>query len=343
MREVRIVEEPRDAGSGSMGSEPLYVIIVRTDHREIKMKAMTQADHDQWYMALSYLQSRRIITSTTYPSATMGASTQHVAGYNSDDSLNSRDTSMGSIDASQRVVLRADRRTRRDMTERSRSRSKSRPRGPLNGLLERPPLPAAQPLGLPSSSVGSLETANNDYAMRGVLASGSSLVSRDSSMQDERGSISAPPLAHKASSPQRPHRSTLEVSMPQRLHSLQTTPRSQRTASMMPPRSAPRTSESSKRLSIGLFRKMGGSGTSLFRHGGPPGDGADMSHPASPVPQTGSEDSLPHAPSIAAMMGVPAIQNLQADSRGSVRKMFSGSFLRALRSRESVVEEHDAA
>ncbi|KAJ1727729.1 hypothetical protein LPJ61_004425, partial [Coemansia biformis] len=342
MREVRIEEEPRGHGSGS--GEPSYVIVVRTDHREIKLKAMSQADHDQWYMALSYLQSRRIITSTTYPSATMAASSRNVAGYHSDDSLHSRETSMGSMDATQRVVLQADQRARRDMTERSRSRSHSRPRGPISGLLGRPPPPP--PPQLPSSSVGSLETANDSYVARGALASSVSHASRDSSMHDGRGSISAPPLAHKGGSPRRPHRSTLDIT-PQRVQSLQTTPLSLRPVSMMPP-VTPRRGDSAKRLSIGLFRKMGGSGTSLFRHGTQMSEEALVlpaaASSASPVPQAGSDESLQPAPSIAvAMMGGPAVQYLQADARGSVRKMFSGSFLRALRSRESVVEETDGA
>ncbi|KAJ2790771.1 hypothetical protein GGI18_001589, partial [Coemansia linderi] len=122
MRSIRIVHERPSTDDESNG-EPEYCIVVSTDHREIKLKATTQADHDLWYMAMSYLQSRRIITSSTYRTMpASGAANHHLSGgYNSDHSMRSRGTTVGSVDSSQRVIMDADRRHR--TSERSRSRS----------------------------------------------------------------------------------------------------------------------------------------------------------------------------------------------------------------------------
>ncbi|KAJ2364411.1 hypothetical protein H4S02_000389, partial [Coemansia sp. RSA 2611] len=296
IREVRIVEEPRAHGDAA---EPAYCIVVSTDHREIKLKATTQSDHDLWFMAMSYLQSRRIITSTTYPTASAAA------GYQSDDSLHSRATSLASMDSSQRVIMQVDRRQRREHS-RSRSRSKSRPA--LGSLLGRPPLPPPVPQRPQSSSVGSVAT--NDGSLPASNAS------RSSCNLDQPGG--------RALSPPHPHRSTIDAT-PSRVHSLQSTPRSLRPVSMLP--AVTPGSEANKRLSIGLFRKMGGSSTtSLFRHSTHASE--DASPPALPV-------SADQPLSIASMMSGPAHES----PKGTVRKMFSGSFLKALRSRESVVDD----
>ncbi|KAJ2361081.1 hypothetical protein H4S02_011775, partial [Coemansia sp. RSA 2611] len=142
MRSIRIVHERPSTDDESNG-EPEYCIVVSTDHREIKLKATTQADHDLWYMAMSYLQSRRIITSSTYRTMpASGAANHHLSGgYNSDHSMRSRGTTVGSADSSQRVIMDADRRHR--TSERSRSRSRSRPRGVIPSDLDgRPPVPS---------------------------------------------------------------------------------------------------------------------------------------------------------------------------------------------------------
>ncbi|KAJ2802920.1 hypothetical protein H4R20_003093 [Coemansia guatemalensis] len=301
MREVRIVEEPR-APSATSG-EPAYFIVIRTDHREIKIKAATQADHDLWCMALTYLQTRRIITSATYPAAL------HAAEYNhSDDSLCSRDSSVPAT-ASHRAVMRADRRTRIGLTT---ERSRSRPRAPIAAALAPPPHP--------QSSVASL-ASNNNSAVH----------------------------SSRATSPQpNPHRSTLDIT-PARQHSLPAAASQPRPVSMLPAVAATPTPthESSKRLSISLFRKSANSSSSLFRHASHASEDsgpAQMSSP--PMPQFRADDAATTPPQsiAAAMMGSTPASHLESlsPSRGSVRKMFSGSFLRALRSRESVVEEDDA-
>ncbi|KAJ2159631.1 hypothetical protein GGF46_002876 [Coemansia sp. RSA 552] len=286
IRHVRIVAEPRRF-SVADANEPAYCIIVSTDHREIKLKATTQSDHDLWYMAMSYLQSRRIITSASYPAG--GAADTITEFPSEDESMRSHGTS---LESSQRLIRNVDRRER--MKERSRSRS--RVRAPASGAHARPPLPDGdshpqqqQQQQQPSSS-GSVATAETP----------------------------------------RPHRSTMDVT-PARTQSLQTTPRSLRPVSMMPAVS-PLSTDSGKRLSIGLFRKMGAgaSSTSLFRHSSQP-----------------SEDSLALSPPLDDTPGQPqsiAAAMLGGDStgRGSVRKMFSGTFRRALRSRESVADEHEA-
>ncbi|KAJ2255670.1 hypothetical protein GGH98_001895 [Coemansia sp. RSA 454] len=280
IRDVRIVDEPH--GYADDPNEPSYCIVVSTDHREIKLKATTKSDHDLWFMAMSYLQSRRIITSTTYPAATVAGAAS--AGYQSDDSAQSRGTSM---DSTQRVIMQADRRERHE-------RSRSRNRTAIGSLLGRPPLPPPRP---ESSSVGSVATTTDSIAPGSVV-----LPSNASSFEQPPASV-------------HPHRSTLDGT-PSRVHSLQSTPRSLRPVSMaMTPGS------SDKRLSMGLFRKMGGGGshTSLFRHG----------------TRTSEDQGDAPSPSIALVMN----NATESPSKGSVRKMFSGSFLRALRSRESVVDD----
>ncbi|KAJ2477205.1 hypothetical protein IWW56_004476 [Coemansia sp. RSA 2131] len=281
IRDVRIVDDPQ--GYADDPNEPSYCIVVSTDHREIKLKATTKSDHDLWFMAMSYLQSRRIITSTTYPAATVAGAAS--AGYQSDESLQSRDTSM---DSTQRVIMQADRRERHE-------RSRSRNRMAIGSLLGRPPLPP--PPRPESSSVGSVATTTDSIAPgSGVFPSNAS-------------SFEQPPASVH------PHRSTLDGT-PSRVHSLQSTPRSLRPVSMaMTPGST------DKRLSMGLFRKMGGGGshTSLFRHG----------------TRTSEDQGDAPSPSIALVMN----NVIESPSKGSVRKMFSGSFLRALRSRESVVDD----
>ncbi|KAJ2028377.1 hypothetical protein H4S03_007868, partial [Coemansia sp. S3946] len=293
MRSIRIVQERPTVEDESNG-EPEYCIVVRTDHREIKVKATTQADHDLWYMAMSYLQSRRIITSSTYRTLPMsGAANHHQSGgYNSDHSMRSRGTTVGSADSNQRVILDADRRHR--TSERSRSRSRSRPRGGIPSDLDgRPPVP--------------------------------SLHSVDSASAHARGDVPLPPLPTTAQAyaafshtigpsqanngqlagstkmtPQQQQRATMDLS-PSRGHSLQTTPRSLRPVSMMPTSTTPGSTagEGSKRLSVGLLRRMGGgSGTSLFRHGSQMSDESQVSSP--PLPPV--RDDLAQPQSIAAAM-----------------------------------------
>ncbi|KAJ2305077.1 hypothetical protein IWW55_002123 [Coemansia sp. RSA 2706] len=209
------------------------------------------------------------------------------------------------MDSSQRVIMQVDRRQRREHS-RSRSRSKSRPA--LGSLLGRPPLPPPVPQRPQSSSVGSVAT--NDGSLPASNAS------RSSCNLDQPGG--------RALSPPHPHRSTIDAT-PSRVHSLQSTPRSLRPVSMLP--AVTPGSEANKRLSIGLFRKMGGSSTtSLFRHSTHASE--DASPPALPV-------SADQPLSIASMMSGPAHES----PKGTVRKMFSGSFLKALRSRESVVDD----
>ncbi|KAJ1841800.1 hypothetical protein LPJ73_006000 [Coemansia sp. RSA 2703] len=151
------------------------------------------------------------------------------------------------------------------------------------------------------------------------------------------------------------HRNSAIDVTPERKHSLQTTPRSLRPVSMMPS-TTPGSGDGghSKRLSIGLFRRSGnhggagGSSTSLFRSGSHMSvDTVNLSPQLHPVGSGGYDDGGPHAPhTIAATMmnrqhsssiaTNSAVSAASSGSSSSVRKMFSGSFLRALRSRESV-------
>ncbi|KAJ2852462.1 hypothetical protein IWW36_000349 [Coemansia brasiliensis] len=334
IRQVRIVEEPRRSSDGP--DEPAYCIVVRTDYREIKLKAKTQTEHDLWFMALSYMQTRRIITSETYPTMPL-STTVDAAAYQSNESLHTRNTSVGSVDSNQRIIMRADRRQR---TEQSRSRSRSRIA--IGSLLEgRPPLPPSQPPTLPrarqhSSSVNSVATTYESFARsEGVDALPESTASYGSNSGDQHSAVSGGSrrasrvLGGSASA--HPHRSTIDVT-PTRVHSLQSTPRSLRPVSMVPG------SDSAKRLSLGLFRRMGNSSaTSLFRHVSPSDDSAGSPRIHQPV---SADDALQQQQSIAAAMisnGESAAS--PSNHRASVRKMFSGSFLRALRSRESVVDE----
>ncbi|KAJ2493376.1 hypothetical protein IWW37_000660 [Coemansia sp. RSA 2050] len=320
MRSIRIVHERPTAEDESNG-EPEYCIVVRTDHREIKLKATTQADHDLWYMAMSYLQSRRIITSSTYRTLPPSGSANHhmSGGYNSDHSMRSRGTTVGSVDSNQRVILDADRRHR--TSERSRSRSRSRPRGIIPSDLDgRPPVPL----------LNSMDPATPLPYAAFSHASSSSQV----------GSGHLPGSAK--TTPQQQQRATIDLS-PSRGHSLQTTPRSLRPVSMMPTSITPGSvagGEGSKRLSVGLLRRIGGgSGTSLFRHGSQMSDDSQVSSP--PLPPV--RDELAQPQSIAAAMmnrqPPPASRGALPLMSGSntVRKMFSSaSFLRALRSRDSI-------
>ncbi|PIA13935.1 hypothetical protein COEREDRAFT_10874 [Coemansia reversa NRRL 1564] len=304
MRDVRIVEEPR--ASTAVSGEPAYFIVIRTDHREIKIKAASQADHDLWCMALTYLQTRRIITSATYPAALHATEYSH-----SDDSLCSRDSSMPAA-ASRRAVMRADRRTRIGL---STERSRSRPRAPISVVHAPPPHP--------QSSVASL-TSNSNFAVHSSRATS--------------------PLPHL-------HRSTLDIT-PTRQHSVPAAASLPRPVSMLPAVAATPTPthESSKRLSISLFRKSANSTSSLFRHASHASEDSAAAQVSSPpMPHfLHSDDAVvattPPQSIAAAMMGSAPASHLESSSssRGSVRKMFSGSFLRSLRSRESVVEEDNA-
>ncbi|KAI9471194.1 hypothetical protein BX667DRAFT_509100 [Coemansia mojavensis] len=328
IRQVRIVEEPRRSSDGP--DEPAYCIVVRTDYREIKLKAKTQTDHDLWFMALSYLQTRRIITSETYPTMPL-STTIEASAYQSNESLHTRNTSVGSVDSSQRIIMRADQRQRKE-----HSRSRSRSRIAIGSLLEsRPPLPPSQPPMLPrarkhSSSVNSVATTYESFARSegvDVMPESTASYSGDQQSGVSGGSRRASQVLGGSASAH-PHRSTIDVT-PTRVHSLQSTPRSLRPVSMVPG------SDSAKRLSLGLFRRMGNSSaTSLFRHGSPNDESAGSPRVHQPV---SADDAQLQQHSIAAAMmssgGSPS------NHRASVRKMFSGSFLRALRSRESVVDE----
>ncbi|KAJ2782141.1 hypothetical protein GGI15_003004 [Coemansia interrupta] len=330
MRSIFIVPEATNAITGS---EPSYCIVVRTDHRDIKIKASTQEDHDLWFLAMSYLQSRRIITSSTYPTVTPGtyATTGHTGGnYISDNnSLRSRAASDASMDSNQRVILEADRRYR-TTSEHSRSRSRSRSRlgGPMashtiSGAGHHPPLPTA-----PHQHSGISNTMMPPPTVP---------------PRPKLGGMHEPPISHR--------NSAVDVT-PDRSHSLQTTPRSLRPVSMMP-NTTPGSGDGghSKRLSMGLFRRSGnhgGSSTSLFRNGSRMSvDTVNLSPQLHPVSSGGYDDGGLHAPhSIAATMmnrqhsssiaTNSAVSAASSGSSSSVRKMFSGSFLRALRSRESV-------
>ncbi|KAJ2392898.1 hypothetical protein GGI05_002556, partial [Coemansia sp. RSA 2603] len=333
IRSIRIVSEATDAITGS---EPEYCIVVRTDHRDIKIKATTQADHDLWFLAMSYLQSRRIITSSTYPTVTPGtySTTGHAGGdYLSDNnSLRSRAASDASMDSNQRIILDVDRRYR-TTSEHSRSRSRSRsrlgglmPSHTISGAGHHPPLPTAP---LQHSGISNTMMPAPTVPPRPQL-----------------GRMHEQHIGHR--------NSAIDVT-PERKHSLQTTPRSLRPVSMMPS-TTPGSGDGghSKRLSIGLFRRSGnhggagGSSTSLFRSGSHMSvDTVNLSPQLHPVGSGGYDDGGPHAPhTIAATMmnrqhsssiaTNSAVSAASSGSSSSVRKMFSGSFLRALRSRESV-------
>ncbi|KAJ2637460.1 hypothetical protein GGF40_002341 [Coemansia sp. RSA 1286] len=350
MRSIRIVPDNGPAsGSGDAngGTEPAYCIIVRTDHREIKIKAIAQADHDLWYLAMSYLQSRRIITSTTYPTVSTGThgTAGHPGGdYFSDNSMRSRATSSASVDENQRIIMDADRRHRTGTGDhsRSRSRSRSRPRGSIvshtiSGAGHgHPPLPPA-PSHLPSAP----HTLSSGYG--GGFGGRAAVVPTPPAVP--------PRPQYSMASHQVVHRNSTTDVTPERVHSLQSTPRSLRPVSMMPS-TTPLSNDGhhSKRLSIGLFRRSGGSTASLFRNGSQMSvDSAHLSSPPMHPVGAGYDDASAHMPqSIAAtMMGRQhsssiatnsnsAVSAASSGSSNSVRKMFSGSFLRALRSRESV-------
>ncbi|KAJ2510082.1 hypothetical protein GGI11_005624, partial [Coemansia sp. RSA 2049] len=359
MRSIRIVEDLQSSsggGDGGESGEPQYCIIVRTDHREIKIKATSQADHDLWYLAMSYLQSRRIITSTTYPttSAAGGAGTNRNQYYPSDNSMHSRGTSMGSMESSQRVIANADRRQRDAVEERSRShsrsRSRSRPRGPIQDFGDKPPVPLPPQPSLTSG--GGYPTAVHNAGSSSVHLSSSvtgTSVGGGSSVRTGGSSAAHVDMAEPLSR-QRNHRSTLDVA-PGRVSSLQATPKSLRPVSMMPPSVTPGSGGGStaKRLSIGFFRKFDGSTSSLLRHGS---HASDDSHASLSLGQAHRDESVWPQNSIATAMaaggGGSSSKNSGAGSSAlsggsnTVRKMFSGSFLRALRSRESV-DDVDAA
>ncbi|KAJ2088457.1 hypothetical protein IW138_004235 [Coemansia sp. RSA 986] len=340
MRSIRIVDDRSgSSGDGDGNGEPAYCIVVRTDHREIKLKATSQADHDLWYLAMSYLQSRRIITSTTYPTASVagGVGTARHPDFPSDNSVHSRDTSTGSMESSQRVIINADRR-QRDVVEersRSRSRSRSRPRGPIQSFVDRPPIPLPPPQ--PGMAAGHLTAPRNAGASSVHLSSSATGTSIGGGSSVRTGGSSAARVEMpEPLSRQRNHRSTLDVT-PGRVSSLQSTPNSLRPVSMMPTSATPGTSGGgSKRLSIGLFRKLDGSTSSLLRYGSHASDDSHMSPPLGPTNRDdGSGSGSGQPPSIAeAMTGNR--QSMLSGSSNTVRKMFSGSFLRALRSRESV-------
>ncbi|KAJ2880042.1 hypothetical protein H4R27_004958, partial [Coemansia aciculifera] len=334
MRSIRIVQERPTAEDESAG-EPEYCIVVRTDHREIKVKATTQADHDLWYMAMSYLQSRRIITSSTYRTLPMSGSANHhqSGGYNSDHSMRSRGTTVGSVDSNQRVILDADRRHR--TSERSRSRSRSRPRGVIPSDLDgRPPVPSLHSVDSASAH------ARGDVPLPPLPTTAQAYAAfshTSNSSQANSGHLSG----STKMTPQQQQRATMDLS-PSRGHSLQTTPRSLRPVSMMPTSTTPGSTagEGSKRLSVGLLRRMGGgSGTSLFRHGSQMSDDSQVSSP--PLPPVRDDLAQPQSIAAAMMNRLPAPTGRGAlplmSGSNTVRKMFSSaSFLRALRSRDSI-------
>ncbi|KAJ2890884.1 hypothetical protein GGI21_006021 [Coemansia aciculifera] len=350
MRTIRIVQERPTAEDESNG-EPEYCIIVRTDHREIKIKATTQADHDLWYMAMSYLQSRRIITSSTYRTLPVSgsANSRRPEIYHSDQSMRSRGTTVGSVDSNQRVILDADRRHR--TSERSRSRSRSRVRGVIPSDMEgRPPVPSLSSSG-PAPTFASVDSesahARGEVPLPPLPTAVQALAvfsHTSNASQASSGYDAHSGHLHKTANQQQ--RATIDLS-PSRSHSLQTTPRSLRPVSMMPTSTTPGSlsGEGSKRLSVGLLRRMGGgSGTSLFRHGSHMSDDSQVLSP--PLPPV--HDGIAQPQSIAATMMSRQKHQHQAPASGrgtlpsmsgsnTVRKMFSSaSFLRALRSRDSV-------
>ncbi|KAJ2477988.1 hypothetical protein EV174_004448, partial [Coemansia sp. RSA 2320] len=326
MRSVYIIAEPlapEDAGCG----EPEYCIVVVTDHREIKIKATTQADHDLWYMAMSYLQSRRIITSSTYPTAP--TATLNPADYLSDSSLRSRGTTIASVEtSSQRTPLELDRRSR------SRSRSRSRLRGliPMS-MEERPPVPSLSSGAAPAFASG----ASSAQASGEVPPPLPPPASQSLAMFSHASASSRASQASSNYGQPDPQRTTDDLTPSRGPSLLTTTPRSLRPVSMAPATTpVPGSDGGSKRLSVGLFRRAAatganGSGTSLFRHGSQMSDDSHMSPPLPPA----RDDGLAQPQSIAAaMMSRQHAPHLSGSN--TVRKMFSGSFLRALRSRDSI-------
>ncbi|KAJ2576829.1 hypothetical protein GGH95_003596, partial [Coemansia sp. RSA 1836] len=327
MRTIRIVQERPTAEDESNG-EPEYCIIVRTDHREIKIKATTQADHDLWYMAMSYLQSRRIITSSTYRTLPVsGSANSHRPEiYHSDHSMRSRGTTVGSVDSDQRVILDADRRHR--TSERSRSRSRSRPRGLIPSDMEgRPPVPSLSSSG-PAPTFASVDSESahvrGDVPLPPLPTAAQALAvfSHASNSSQASSSFDTPATASQQ------QRATIDLS-PSRGHSLQTTPRSLRPVSMMPSSTTPgsTTGEGSKRLSVSLLRRMGGgSGTSLFRHGSQMSDDSQVSSP--PLPPV--RDDMAQPQSIAATMMSRQKQHASTSGRSALPSMSGSNTVRKM-------------
>ncbi|KAJ1963188.1 hypothetical protein GGI12_002203 [Dipsacomyces acuminosporus] len=329
MRSIRIVADQQPGAQGS--GEPSYSIVITTDHREVKIKATSQADHDMWYMAMSYLQSRRIINSTTYPAASVASGDN--GEYFSDASMHSRVTSIGSAGG-------PDGRHNDGAAERSSSRT----RMPVQhrGLSSHFPLPAsiaATPMGSTRTPVlvkGEFPPPHPGVSSHpsNSMFSHTSHVSHTSYGSGNNESVASNGTSVQ-SSQQRSFRNTADGSV----SSLQTTPKSLRPISMMP-NTTPR-SEDQKHMSMGFFRKGGGGGgssisSSLVRHGSHTSDGM----PSPPSLRYGNEGSVAQPHTIAsALSGTPGSAKRPMSGSRTVRKMFSGSILRVLKSRDPADDE----
>ncbi|KAJ1931106.1 hypothetical protein EC988_009897, partial [Linderina pennispora] len=220
--------------------EPQYCIVVTTNHREVKIKATSQADHDMWYMAMAYLQNRRIITSTTYPSNTF---MNDLSEYPSDTSAHSLATSMGSGSAlplHQRLLNRAESRgiLSRNQARQTLAAPAAAASGSRINLRPHSDMPPPHP-GIAPGQQGATMFSQGSYASQASNqeSMASSNVSSGYPKHQGYGSTSA---------------------------SVQSTPKALRPVSAMTPTPGPR--GEGKRMSIGLFRRDG-AGSGLRRNG----------------------------------------------------------------------------
>ncbi|KAJ1935912.1 hypothetical protein FBU59_005230 [Linderina macrospora] len=308
MRDIRIVPDQHDSGSHD---EPQYCIIVTTNHREVKIKATSQADHDMWYMAMAYLQNRRIITSTTYPSNTF---VNDLSEYPSDTSAHSMATSMGSgtaLPLHQRLLNRAE---SRGILSRNQARHTMAAPAPVAGGSRSAPRPHSE---MPPSHPGT--TPGQQGATMFSQGSYASQFSNQESMASSNISGGHPRQGHGSPST-----------------SLQSTPKALRPVSVVAPTSG--SGNEGKRISIGLFRRDG-TGSGLLRNGSQQSDGSYVSigggSPSALRPA--DSRSMQQPQSIAAAISTTTLhhrENSSSSASRTVRKMFSGSILRVLRSRE---------
>ncbi|KAJ1675553.1 hypothetical protein EV182_001045 [Spiromyces aspiralis] len=65
IRSVRIVPDLQ-AGRSNDDASPRHCIIITTNKKEVKIKATSPQDHEQWVMAMNYLQAQPVFTSNAY-------------------------------------------------------------------------------------------------------------------------------------------------------------------------------------------------------------------------------------------------------------------------------------
>ncbi|KAJ1891844.1 hypothetical protein LPJ66_006694, partial [Kickxella alabastrina] len=245
-----------------------------------------------------------------------------------------------------RIILNADRRHRTD----ERSRSTSRPRRPIANHL----LGGTGQLPTPSQLLQHPSVSHSLASHGGTYSQANNASHASQASYISAGGRAVPPPMAGLMRPQ--HRNSAFDVMPSRVQSLQSTPQSLRPVSVAPG-AMPVMSDSGhghghgKRLSMGMFRRAAsGSNTSLFRQGSYMSEdsSAIVSPPLQPINAAASfgDGAQQHPQSIAAAMmnrkhsssmaTNSAVSAVSSGSSNSVRKMFSGSFLRALRSRESV-------